>query len=84
MTKDDGTNRVVISKIVAESAAAHAGLQVGDTILELNGAPVKSGEQFDVAISHYKPGSQIRVSYIRGAWKSEVTLTVGKITVNSK
>ena len=84
VTKDDGTNRVVISKIVAESAAAHAGLQVGDTILELNGAPVKSGEQFDVAISHYKPGSQVRVSYIRGAWKSEVTLTVGKITANSK
>ena len=75
---------MVISKIVAESAAAHSDLQVGDTILELNGAPVKSGEQFDVAISHYKSGSQVRVSYIRGAWKSEVTLTVGKITVNSK
>jgi hypothetical protein len=79
VTKGDGTNSVVITKIVGESAAAHAGLQVGDTILELNGAPVKSGEEFDVAISHFKPGSQIRVSYIRGAWKSEVTLMVGKI-----
>ena len=40
-TKDDGTKRVVISKIVEKSAAADAGLQVGDTILELNGLPVK-------------------------------------------
>ena len=77
-TNGAGTN-VVITRVAADSAAAHAGLQVGDTILELNGAPVKSGEEFDVAISHFKPGSQIRVGYIRGAWKSEVTLTVGKI-----
>jgi hypothetical protein len=78
-TRDNGTNRVVISKIVEASAAAHAGLQVGDIILELNGVPVRSGEEFDVAISHFKPGSQIRVGYIRGAWKSDVALTVGKI-----
>ena len=70
---------MVIARIVEGSAAAHAGLLVGDIIVELNGAPVKSGEKFDVAISHSTPGSQIRIGYVRGAWKSEVSVTVGKI-----
>jgi S1-C subfamily serine protease len=71
---------VIITKVLAGGAAAQAGLQVGDVIEELNGASVKSGLESDVAIAHYKPGSQIRLSYMRGAWKTEVTLTVGKIT----
>jgi len=52
---------------------------VGDVIEEMDGVAVKSGMRFDVAIARSKPGSQIRLSYIRGSWKSAVTLTVGKI-----
>jgi hypothetical protein len=78
-TKDDEARGVVITRVLAESAAALAGLQIGDIIDGLNGTPVRSGMEFDIAIAHSKPGSHIRISYIRGAWKSEATLTVGAI-----
>lgn len=79
MTKDDSLKGVVITRVLAGSTAEQAGLRVGDVIEEMDGVAVKSGMRFDVAIAHSKPGSQIRIGYLRGAWKSEATLTVGKI-----
>ncbi|MFZ3333566.1 MAG: PDZ domain-containing protein [Candidatus Acidiferrales bacterium] len=79
-TKDDFDRGVVITRVLDGGAAATAGLRVGDVIVKLNGAPVKSGMDFDVAIAHSRLGSQMRLSYMRGAWISEVTVTVGKIT----
>ena len=58
-----------------------AGLRVGDIITQLNGTAVKNGVDFDVAVAHSKIGSQIRISYMRGAWVSEVAVTVGKINL---
>ena len=78
-TKDDSAKGVVITRVLAGSAAEQAGLRVGDVIEEMDGVAVKSGMRFDVAIAHSKPGSAIRIGYMRGAWKSEATLTVGKI-----
>jgi PEGA domain/PDZ domain len=78
-TKDDAVKGVVITRVLAGSAAEQAGLRVGDVIEEMDGVAVTSGMRFDVAIARSKPGSQIRLSYIRGSWKSAVTLTVGKI-----
>ena len=79
-TKDDSNTGVVITRVLDGSAGATAGLKVGDVIVKLNGAPVKSGMDFDVAIAHSQVGTQIRLSYMRGAWISEATVTVGKIT----
>jgi PDZ domain/PEGA domain len=78
-THDSETGKVVISKVVANGQGAQAGLQVGDVISELNGAPMDSGEQFDVAIAHCKPGSKAEIMYMRGAWKSQATVTIGKL-----
>jgi hypothetical protein len=78
-TRDQPNGGVVITRVLDNSAAATAGLRVGDVITELNGAAVKSGMDFDVAVAHSKIGSQIRLSYMRGAWASEATVTVGKI-----
>jgi S1-C subfamily serine protease len=50
--------------------------QGGDIITQLDGKPVTSGVSFDAEIAQYKPGSQMRVSYMRGAWQSETTITV--------
>jgi len=78
-TKDDATRGVVITKVLPSSSAARAGLQAGDVIVELNGKPVKSGMEFDVAITRSAPGTQVRIAYMRGAWRFEVQVTVGKI-----
>ncbi len=78
-TKDDPVRGVVVTRVLSGSAASQAGLQVGDVVTELNGRPMKSGMEFDVAISHSVPGSQISIAYVRGALKTEVTVTVGSI-----
>ena len=70
---------MVITRVLDNSAAAMAGLRVGDVITQLNGSAVKNGMDFDVAVAHSKIGSQIRLSYMRGAWVSDVTVIVGKI-----
>lgn len=79
-TNDDAARGVVITRVLPGSSASQAGLRVGDIIVELNGKPVKSGLDFDVAISRSKIGSRIQLGYVRGEWKSDVTLTIGKIT----
>lgn len=78
-TTDDSVKGVVITRMLAGSPAERARLQVGDVIEKMDGVAVESGMEFDVAIAHCKPGSQIRIGYMRGAWKSEATVTVGKI-----
>jgi len=78
-TKDDASAGVVVTRVLDDSAGARAGLQVGDVIVELNGQPVKSGQDFDVAIARTKVGSRISLAYTRNGSRSEVTLVVGKI-----
>jgi hypothetical protein len=78
-TKDDASQGVVITRVLPDSSASQAGLQEGDIIIALNGKPVNSGMAFDIAITRSTPGSQIRLGYMRGGSKFEVTMIVGKI-----
>lgn len=79
MTTKDDVGGVIVTRVLPDSTASQAGLQVGDTIVELNGKPVKSAMSFDVAITRSTPGSEVRIAFMRGAWKMEVKVTVGKI-----
>ncbi len=77
-TKKDAEGRLAVVEVAPQSPADRGGIKIGDFIVQLNGAAVKSHDQFDVAIASFKPGSQIRVSYMRGAWQTEATLVVGR------
>jgi membrane-associated protease RseP (regulator of RpoE activity) len=68
-TKDDASRGLVITRVLPDSSASQVGLQEGDIIISLNGKPVRSGMEFDVAITRSTPGSQIRLGYIRGTSK---------------
>ena len=72
-TKDDASRGVVITRVLPHSSASQAGLQEGDVIIAPNGKPVRSGMALDVGITRSTPGSQIRLGYMRGASKFEVT-----------
>ncbi len=77
-TKKDAEGRLAVVEVVPRSPADISGIKIGDFIVQLNGAAVKSHDQFDVEIASLKPGSQIRVSYMRGAWQTEATMVVGR------
>jgi len=76
--KSEGSYGVRIIQITAEGPAAQAGLRVGDIITELDGIPVKMAQIFDAEIALRKPGSNIRIRYLRNSFQGQVTVTVGR------
>ena len=73
----DNSGDVVITSVERLSPAEKVELQVGDKILQLNGATVKSAREFEAAIAHSDPGSQLQIGYRRNYWMFTATVTVG-------
>ena len=67
---------VTISNVVAGSPAEQAGLKVGDTIVAIDGKPVKNGDELVSDIAGRKPGSKANMSFIRGGKKQQTTVTI--------
>ncbi|HEX3351985.1 MAG: Do family serine endopeptidase [Terriglobales bacterium] len=67
---------VTISNVTPGSPAEQAGLKVGDTIVAIDGKPVKNGDELVADIASRKPGSKVAVGFIRNSKKQEVTTTV--------
>lgn len=69
-------NGVPITNVRPDSPAAKAGLQGEDTIIAVNGKPVKSGDELVNIISSTRPGNKINLSYIRNGQQKEAAVTV--------
>jgi serine protease Do len=67
---------VTVSSVTPGSPAEQAGLKVGDTIVAIDGKPVKNGDELVSDIAGRKPGSKITVGFIRNTKKQEVTATI--------
>jgi serine protease Do len=70
-------NGVTVSNVVAGTPAETAGLKVGDTIISVDGKPVKNGEELVSDIASRKPGTKIEIGFIRNAKKQVADITVG-------
>ena len=55
-----------VGKVAPRSAAERAGLQPGDIITELNLRPVRNADDVEQAVAELRPGSRVRVTYLRG------------------
>jgi len=58
---------VLISVVTPNGPAAKAGLQSGDVIVSVDGAPVKDGDQLVGIISVKRPGTTVKLGYRRGS-----------------
>ena len=67
---------ITISSVVAGSPADRAGLKVGDTIVSVDGKPIKTGDELVADIAARKPGSKITLGYFRNGKKEETAVTV--------
>jgi hypothetical protein len=74
------TAGIQVSEVVSDSPAAAAGLQPGDLIIAIDGAPVTPELELAAVIAEHKPGDQLTLTVQRGkpeASELEITVTLG-------
>lgn len=55
----------LVTSVLAKGPASKAGLQVGDVILSVGGAPVKDSKTLQAAIAHSPPGTEVPFAVLR-------------------
>ena len=60
-----------IEQVVPDSLAADVGLQAGDRVVEANGEPVRSWQDFEGAVGGKKPGEEVAFTVQRGGERLE-------------
>jgi len=68
---------VEITRVEPESPAEHAGLKVGDAIVEYNGQRVEGMEQFSRLVRETPAGREVKLDVVRNGVPQTVTAKVG-------
>jgi serine protease Do len=63
----------LVSEVEPGGAAARAGIKGGDVIVAVNGTQILHAEDLPRNVARNPPGSEIKVSVLRGAQRKEVT-----------
>jgi len=64
---------VVISQVVEDSAASKAGLEAGDVVSDINGAPVKSASAMRNMVGLMRVGAKMEITVLRDGGKKKLT-----------
>src|SRR5579871_1992822 len=70
------TSGVTIADVTPNGPAEKAGLKTGDTIVSVNGKPIKNGDELVAYISALKPGTTAKVGYIRNGKEQNAEVTI--------
>jgi serine protease Do len=73
----------IVTQVVPDSPAAHAGLKSGDVLRELNGRKMINGSALQVAVSETAPGNVIELGILRDGKQQSVKITVGSFHPNN-
>ncbi|MFG1706105.1 S1C family serine protease [Nonomuraea sp. M3C6] len=66
----------LVREITAGSPAEKAGLKQGDLITKIGGTAVDGGDTVVGQVRGFKPGQQVKITYMRDGKTSEVTVTL--------
>jgi len=67
---------ITISEVTPGGPADQAGLKVGDTLVAVDGKPVKTGDELVSEITERKPGSKAKLSFLRNGKQESATVTI--------
>ena len=70
-------NGVLVNKVVPDGPADKAGLKSGDIITAVDGRSIKDGDDLVDEIASRRPGSSIRLGYVRDGKQADTTVTIG-------
>ena len=73
-----GNEPCVITRVVSNSAAAHAGIEVGDTILKFADRDISMADEFRGAVSNYEPGDEVIAVVLRDNMELELKIELGR------
>jgi S1-C subfamily serine protease len=65
---------------LAGGAAAKAGIQVGDVIVDLAGQPTATFAVLQSVLAAHKPGGRIQARLLRNGIEHTVVVTLGSLT----
>ena len=75
----EGSDRVLLVVMVeAGSPAANAGLLVGDSIVAIDGARLRSADDLQAALDAVDVGSRVSINIVRGGESVEVQVEIGE------
>ncbi|GGS92874.1 trypsin-like peptidase domain-containing protein [Nonomuraea spiralis] len=66
----------LIRQVTAGSPAAKAGLKEGDLITKIGDTPVDSGDTVVGQVRGFKPGQQVKITYMRDGQSAEATVSL--------
>ncbi len=70
-------NGVLVQEVQPGGPADKAGLKPGDIITTIDGRPIKDGDDLVNEIASRRPGSTIRLGYLRDGKPQDTTVTIG-------
>jgi serine protease Do len=70
-------NGALVAKVVPDSAAAQAGIKVGDVILKFNGDPIIDAGQLSQHVGVVAPGAKASLEIWRDGKRIDLTATIG-------
>lgn len=71
-----------IVQVQPQSAAAAAGLQVGDVLIGVDGRPVRSRADLNAYLATYEPGREVTLDLLRDGSAYTVQLRTGKLPMS--
>lgn len=74
----DGGSGALVADVVPGSAAADAGIEVGDVVVAVDGSPISGQAALVATIRNLAPGAKVVVSLVRDGSRLEVTATLGQ------
>ena len=70
-------NGVLVQQVQPGGPADKGGLKPGDIITHIDGRPIKDGDDLVNEIASRKPGSSIRLGFLRDGKQTDATVTIG-------
>jgi serine protease Do len=75
---EEDTKGVAISEVIEDSPAEKAGLKSYDVIVEFNGQPVETGNEFVNRVAMLEPGTKVKITVIRDGKQKTFDIRLGK------
>lgn len=74
----------IVSSVAQDGAAAKAGIQPGDVVVEFNGKPVNNTNELQALVTATKPGSSVPVKVMRDAKERTINVTVDELDLEAE